>query len=254
MIIGFDIGGTKVSGIVWDGKKVVKDIKLLTPKTMSEFKITLKEMALFLNQSKKAKKIGVGVAGSIDRKNGTVVNSPNLKIINGFNFKTFFKELKFQEVRVENDANCFALAEARLGQGKNFKNFIGITLGTGIGGGLISQGRIYEGMHGGAGEVGHMPADFNHSYEQLFQRARDKKNYKLLQKTLGNLFVSVTRAIDMEAIILGGSVALKESRKFLPQAMRVLKQKLKHKRLFPKVLISKQKNAGAVGAALLFEK
>lgn len=249
-VIGLDIGGTKITAIVFDGRKQIKGLTVLTPKKMAVFKSRLKELVEFLAADQAILGIGIGVAGIIDSKRGIVEYSPNLKFINGFNFVEFFAGTKIK-IQVDNDAKCFALAEARFGQGRRFKNFMGLTLGTGIGGGIIMDGQVYRGAHGSAGEVGHMLADSFKTFEQRFQKARDRKDYLKLGKMIGALCADIINLLDVEALILGGTVAKKYHRQFLPRALKEAKQHLLNKKIKPRVLVSKLDNAGALGAALL---
>src|SRR3990167_1179644 len=148
MVIGLDIGASKIAGIIFDGKKAVKDLTIVTPKNLSGFKYSLLKLVKFLSLNAK------------------------IKFLVGFNLLKLLKSLGTKKAVIENDANCFALAEARIGQGRKLKNFIGITLGTGMGGGLISNGKRYRGMRGSAGEVGHMMANKHQDYEKSFQKLR----------------------------------------------------------------------------------
>lgn len=249
-IIGLDIGGSKITGIVFDCKKAVKDLTVPTPKNLQGFKRSLKKFLASLLSSETIKAIGAGIPGAIDGK-GRVVYAPNMKFLVGFNLIKFCRSFGFKEIKIENDANCFALAEAFLGQGRKLENFIGITLGTGIGGGLVLNGRLHRGVHGSAGEVGHTMADSARTYEFYFQKHRRAKNYHALAKLLGRMFADVYNLLDIEAIILGGSVSKSASR-FLPLAISEARKFILNKQIAPKILISKLKNAGALGAALLF--
>lgn len=96
--------------------------------------------------------IGIGVAGLIDRKNGTVLQSPNIPALNGLNLREKFESAFSLPVVLENDANIYAYGEKWIGAGKEFDNFVVLTLGTGLGGGLIYNGSLYEGPV----EIGHM--------------------------------------------------------------------------------------------------
>ncbi|MEK7618236.1 MAG: ROK family protein [Patescibacteria group bacterium] len=249
-VIGLDIGASKITGIVFDGRKVVKAITNKTPKNLAGFKAGLLNLVNDLSAGKKVAALGIGMAGMMDSENHLARSSPNIKFVKNLNFRKLFPKIK--KLALENDANCFALAEARLGLGKKFKNFIGITLGTGIGGGLISRNQIYRGIHGVAGEVGHMMADSNHSYEFYFQKARGLRDYKAISKIVASIIINIARVIDCEAIIFGGSVAQNAYKKFLPAVKRLVYSKLKPD-VRPKVFVSKLKNAGALGAVLLLE-
>ena len=251
-VIGLDIGGTKISGILYNGKKILKTITIGTPRSLSAFKVITRKVIEYLAKEEKDILLGVGIPGAVD-SDGKVLYAPNLKFLVGFNFKEFLKISKIKKIKIENDSNCFALAEARLGQGKNLKNFIGITLGTGIGGGLISNGQIYTGVHGSAGEVGHMTADEKLTYERYFQKFRDSKNYKALGNLLGRLFADIYNILDVDTIILGGSV-INSADQFIKFVKMELKDKILNKQIKPNIIISKLNNAGSIGAALLWVK
>jgi glucokinase len=251
-IIGLDIGGSKINAVVLQGIKVVKNQTVPTPHNLKSLEILLKGLVNTLDPKNEVKKIGIGIAGQIDPKGQRVVYSPNLRFVEKCNFSTLF--LERVRVKVENDARCFAWANRQLGIGKRIKNFVGLTLGTGIGSGVVLEGKLYRGAYGGAGEVGHMPADGDHTYEELFQRARNKKDFAHMGRLVGNLLASITRVIDIEAVILGGGVTQNHHWQFLPQAVRVMKSQFKFSHAKPKVLVSKINSAGAIGAALLFQK
>ena len=251
MKIGLDIGGSKITGVVFDGKKSVKELTIKTPNNLEDFKYSLKNLVEFLGKGKKISGLGIGMAGHMDAKRKLAVASPNIKFVKNVSFKKIFS--KMRRLELENDARCFALAEARLGQGGKYKTLAGVTLGTGIGCGLISRGHVYRGLHGGAGEIGHMIADFNQTFEHYFQKARSENNYRDIGKIVGVLLINISRSIDPEAIILGGSVAQNAGNKFLPASMALMSQNLQSY-AEPKVFISKLKHAGALGAALLLEK
>jgi glucokinase len=96
--------------------------------------------------------IGIGIAGLIDRKYGTVLQSPNIPALNGLRLREKFETAFSLPVVLENDANIYAYGEKWIGAGKEFDNFVMLTLGTGLGGGLIYKGNLYEGPV----EIGHM--------------------------------------------------------------------------------------------------
>ncbi len=249
MIIGIDIGGTKITGVLFDGKKAVRELTIKTPGNLADFKYSLRNLVNFLSAGYSIKALGVGMAGHMDSEKNIAVSSPNIKFVKNIKFKQIFP--KIFKLRLENDARCFALAEARLGQGEKYRTLVGVTLGTGIGGGLVSNGNIYRGAHLGAGEVGHMLYGDGKTFEYYFKKARDKNNYAEIGKIVGGVLINLCRVVDAEAIILGGSVAQNAVGKFLPQAMAVLSANLKSFKM-PKVAVSKLKHAGALGAALLF--
>ncbi|MBI5530848.1 MAG: ROK family protein [Candidatus Doudnabacteria bacterium] len=252
-VIGIDIGGTKINGVLFDGKKVLKELEIKTPDNLFDFEKNLLKLTDFLSANAKVSAVGVGMAGLIDLKTGVVKYSPNIKFIKNFQLAKFFKLNGYKNVRVDNDAKCFARAENMLGQGRGVKNMVGITLGTGIGGGIIFNGEIYRGARFGAGEFGHMMFSSKETIESVFQKARDKQDNKALAEIIGVLFTNIYRAIDPDCIILGGGVATDKSRNFINQAKAFCKKNLLAYKIEPKnILVSKLKNAGALGAALLF--
>jgi glucokinase len=249
--IGLDIGGTKITGILFDGKKIVRELTIVTPKNLAQFKKSLTKLTEFITYNHSVTGVGVGVAGIVNTKNSTVQYSPNMKFLAGFKFEKFFEAMGYKEIVVENDANCFAYAESVLGKGKGFSNFVGITLGTGVGAGLISNQNLYRGSHGSAGEAGHMMADFKYDTEYYFQAAKNKKDFKRVGEVVGILLANIINLLDIDGIVLGGTVSQKHHAQFLPIALKVARLHILNKQIKPKILISTLKDSGALGAALL---
>lgn len=118
-VIGIDIGGTKITGVVYDGKKVVKDLTIVTPRNLFEFERNLIKLADFLSAKIKISGVGIGMAGLVDASRGIVKYSPNIKYVRGLNLAKLFKLNGFKSVKIDNDANCFTRGELMLGQGKS---------------------------------------------------------------------------------------------------------------------------------------
>lgn len=259
-VIGIDIGGTKICGVVYnpsrfrgaeaDGKKVVDELTIVTPKNLYEFERNLIKLADFLAAKGKVLGVGIGMAGLIDDKRGTAVYSPNIKFIKNLNVVKLFQLNGYKNVKIDNDANCFTRAEMLLGQGKKLQNFLALTLGTGIGGGIVINRKIYRGQNNSGAELGHM-VSAGLFLEKSFARARDNRSNKDLGSVLGQAFAGLINIFAPQAIILGGGVATDKSRHFLPLAIKEMKKFQFSRQLKPKILISKLKNAGALGAALL---
>lgn len=152
--LGIDIGGTKICyGIVDETGKIVSEItKTNTPKTADEIYQTLKE--IIESNYSEIDCVGLSSAGAVNIENTRVVSStPNLpKGYNDIDFST----LSDKKVFVENDANCAVWAEAKSGAGKGFNTVLMATIGTGIGGGVVSNGQLFRGSTGAALEVGSM--------------------------------------------------------------------------------------------------
>ena len=152
--LGIDIGGTKILyGIVNEQGEVVSEIqKTETPKTADEIYSTLKK--IIDENYDNIDVVGLSSAGAVNIENTRVLSStPNLP--DGYN-QIDFSTLCDKKVYVENDANCACAAEYKNGAAKGFRTVLMITIGTGIGGGVISDGKLFRGSSGNALEVGSM--------------------------------------------------------------------------------------------------
>lgn len=252
-VIGLDIGGTKITGILWDGRSVIKELTIVTPKTLFEFRHNLGKLVNFLRGREVITRIGVGMAGFIDAKKQLALSSPNIRYIRNFSFSEVFKDLGFSKISVDNDASCFLKAEVKLGQAKGFKNVVGIILGTGVGGALYLNGKFYRGAGNLGGEIGRIPMGENVNWEQEYQKFRDRRDFKHLARLTGKGLYVLVQLFDPEAFVFSGSVAIKEHTKFLPAAKKELQQRLGEKQFVPELLVSRLSHAGAIGAALLTE-
>ena len=147
--IGIDLGGTNLrAALVSEEGEIVRKIK---KSSSEEILGSLLESIEEVRQSEIVG-IGLGVAGIIDRKNGKVFSSPNLHAVEGIELTRRIQAEFHVPVFLENDANLAALGEKVSGAGKNFDNFVLLTLGTGIGGGVIYRGELLD----FSAEVGHM--------------------------------------------------------------------------------------------------
>jgi glucokinase len=161
LAIGVDIGGTKISaGVVDDGGELLRRAEL--PSDLDDPASVCRQISELTRDlgPEGAIGLGIGAAGVIDFEAGHYVFGPNTSL-RDFDLASMTEEIVGLPVKIDNDANCAAWAEHRFGVGKGCKHFLCITLGTGIGGGLVLDGRPYRGAHGGAGEVGHMVVDRN---------------------------------------------------------------------------------------------
>jgi fructokinase len=167
--IGIDFGGTKIEGVLlsseFENAKKIDDFILFKERIDTEanygYDHLVRRLSDFINhiiQKNKIKSdnvtVGVGLPGSIVRKTGFVKNS-NTTCLNNKPFWTDVQKQLLMPVVFENDANCFALAEAVWGTGKPYSIIFGVILGTGVGGGIIINKRIISGLQNIAGEWGH---------------------------------------------------------------------------------------------------
>ncbi|MGQ0791902.1 MAG: ROK family protein [Nitrosopumilaceae archaeon] len=156
--IGIDLGGTKIEGILLDDSfNVVERTRIPTQQEKGYKSIVNSIVSLVEELKIKASDnvtIGVSAPGAISKKSGLIKNS-NTQCLIGMPLKADLKQALDQEIAIENDANCFALAEATLGAAKNHNVVFGVIMGTGVGGGIVLNGEIHRGRTCIAGEWGH---------------------------------------------------------------------------------------------------
>ena len=154
--LGIDIGGTFIKYVYKDeegekkGKEYVRDI--IQKNDLDGFL----EKVLKIIKKFNPEKVGIAVAGLVDKKEGVITESPNLKILNNFPLKSKLENLTNIPVFIENDANLAALGEWKYGAGKGKDISICLTLGTGLGGGAVLNGQLLSGVSGSAMEIGHI--------------------------------------------------------------------------------------------------
>ena len=152
--IGVDLGGTKIEAIALDasGREVFRK-RVPTPK--GDYEGTLRQIKLLVETAGDGT-VGIGIPGTLSSATGLVKNANSTWLI-GKPLKEDLQRLLSREVRIENDANCFALSEAVDGAGKGAEVVFGVILGTGVGGGLVVRGKVVKGVNAIAGEWGHNP-------------------------------------------------------------------------------------------------
>lgn len=229
MIIGVDLGGTKVrAGRINNG--TIEDRisePSLADQSMDETIGHLKSMIRKIMRPSVGG-IGIGVPSVVDVDNGVVYNVANIPSWKEVHLKDILEEEFNIPVYVNNDCNCFVLGEKHYGKGKSYKDIVGITLGTGVGAGIIINNQLYNGSNTGAGEIGSLPylgSNFEHycsseffdTFHQIngkeaYERAErgDKEALRIWEEFgnhFGNLIQAVLYTYDPEVIILGGSIA-----------------------------------------------
>lgn len=159
-IIGIDIGGTMIKGALFDRQGVLikkESVPTADEGGQEQFIETIVSLAAILGSAVPAvASIGIGIAGVLDAKRTTLLESPNLPRLHELQLKQMLESKISVPVLLENDANCAALGELWAGAGRGVSNFLFFTLGTGIGSGLILNGRLWTGEQGKAGEFGHI--------------------------------------------------------------------------------------------------
>ena len=166
--IGIDIGGTNLKERLVEetgrllATRKMKVAGIADPAALA-WTIHVLSMALchdFGCGSKAIVSTGVGCPGAVEIRGGSILYTCNLPLRN-VPLRRLFHQLSDLPLYIENDANCAALAEYYVGGGRGSKRFITVTLGTGVGGGIVHNGKIFHGSNGMAGEVGHMSIEMN---------------------------------------------------------------------------------------------
>jgi glucokinase len=269
-IIGLDIGGSKMSGGLVRHKHLSKVINQLT-NTQAGPKETIKQITDLIDSliNQQVQGIGIGMPGTLDVESGLIFEAVNLPALNRIALKKILEKKYKLPVYINNDANCFALGEKYFGQAKGYNNIAGVTLGTGMGTGLIINGELYSGHSGAAGEFGQI--DYrdgvleHYSSGQFFQRKyktsgeklfpkKDKKSRQIFEEFgyhLGKALSIIVYAVDPEIIILGGSISktFKLFEKSMKQSLKESSYHISYKQL--KIVQSKHPYIALLGAAWL---
>jgi fructokinase len=160
--LGIDLGGTKTEGIVMDaGGRILVRERRPTPQADGYDAILANTATLVSDLERQAGascRVGIGTPGAISSRTGCLKNS-NTVCLNGRPVKQDLERILNRELRIANDANCFALSEALDGAGRGYGVVFGVILGTGVGGGIVFHGRQHEGPQHIAGEWGHNVLD-----------------------------------------------------------------------------------------------
>ena len=158
LTVGVDVGGTKVLGGVVDASgKVLATSRRDTPREGgSELTKTIAEVALELMQEHSITAVGVSAAGFVSSDRKTMLATPNIADWNGVQLDVELTKLIGLPVVIENDANAAAWGDAKFGAGRNQAHMMMLTIGTGVGGGIVVNNELYRGAFGIAAEFGHL--------------------------------------------------------------------------------------------------
>lgn len=256
MIAGIDLGGTQVRVAVArsDGRIIAtmrnRTSALRTPRRVVEWAT---DQILRLSEGAPVRSVGVGAPGPTDPVRGVLVNPPNLEGWKNVPLAAMLREIIDCPVHVENDANLAGLGEFHQGAGRGSRTMVYITWSTGVGAGVIIDGRLFSGAHGAAGELGHMILDPNGPLdgcgqrgcveafcggnalarqtgipaEELFDRAaegdsRAASEVRDAATHMGYALINVANLFDPEVIVMGGGVS-RSWRQVAPVLMRVLR-------------------------------
>ncbi len=272
-IIGIDIGGTTIVGGRVENSVITQQLSKDT-NALEGGQITLNILTGIISELKNNETIaiGIGVPSVVDRERGIVYNVQNIKDWDEVHLKNILEEKFKIPVFIDNDANCFAYGEKIFGKGKDFRHFVGITLGTGVGGGIIQNNQLLKDANCGSGEFGELPyldsileeycgsrffprtGNISGYEAALKAKEGDEESielYKEYGKHIAMLVKYILLIIDPQAIIFGGSIS--QSYNLFKESMYEGLQNFPYpnsvKKL--KILTSDLQNTGVLGAAAL---
>jgi glucokinase len=273
-VIGIDIGGTNIRGGLVNENMLSTITSCKVNATGSVEDVLQQLFSLtdeLINNSVTA--IGIGIPGLVDIERGIVFDVVNIPSWKEVPLQKWMQDRYKIPVLINNDANCFALGEFYFGKGKGFNSMVGLTVGTGLGSGLILNKKLYVGKNCGAGEFGMI--DYLDKYveyyasgqyftnvyqtdgEAVFKRAcggdtNALRMYEEMGAHLGNAIKIILYSLDVELIILGGSVrfAYPYFSKTMWQQIKTLAFQKSANSL--RIEISELKNSGLLGAASLY--
>lgn len=272
-VLGIDMGATNIRvGVVLDGQMMVCHTAEVN-RMGTDMDVVEQIFGLIENlRMFKFEAIGVGVPSVVDEVQGIVYDVQNLPSWKEVHLKQLLESKFSVPVFINNDANCFALGETYFGKARGYQHVVGVTIGSGLGAGLILNGRLYSGRNCGAGEVGMLSyRDGVIEYYcsgQFFQRkhhlngknvfhlalAGDPGGLKIFEEFgthMAKAVENIIYAYDPEMIVFGGS--LKDAYPFFEASMHTILQTFpyKHSLRNLKIEISDTENIAVLGAAAL---
>ena len=288
--IGVDLGGTKTESILLSatGDELFRK-RLPTPR-QSGYRAIIENIAALVEETRSqipgnaACTLGLGIPGVLDRELGTVQNANTTELID-HSLGADLEELIGQPIAIENDANCFTMAECRAGAARGYDLVFGVIMGTGCGGGLFINGRVRTGPHGIAGEWGHVSIDpagppwwsgipgpveskisgsgVEAAYERRFGEKRKMQDivdaYRQGENKAGEVFrqflddygralAMIVNILDPDAIVLGGG--LSNIQELYEEGDRLVRRYAFHRSLRTPILKNQLgDSAGVFGAA-----
>lgn len=280
-VIGIDLGGTKIAAARYNTQTWLCEADAsASTHAKKGFPYVLQTLSGLVKRLKTptTTAIGIGVPGLVTRPRGTILKLPNVPGAEGITPAHAAVTLGLP-VTFENDANCFTLAESIAGAGKGHSVIVGITLGTGVGGGIVIDGKIFSGAHGYAAEIGHMllrpsetPYPMEHprgDVEEFLSGTAMGKRCVAAEKPeeylegavcsflqpqvfeeVAWLCTSLTHLLDPSIIVFSGSTG-----RALTPHLTTIEKELQKWMLpgvpLPKLAVAEREDAGVLGAAMI---
>lgn len=238
--LGIDLGGTNIrAGLVANGK-IIKSNQAKLPKSTNNADEILQVIFNTIDEvfCDEVTSIGIGAPGLIDIDNMAIHSLVNIPALSYVPIGKILKEKYQRPVKIDNDANCHTIGIHKYGIGKGFDNMVGLALGTGLGAGIINDGKLIKDVHRGSGEFGEIPYldskieaycsgqffqnTFKKDGEQLMKEAKNSnaeaiEGFKAFGKHLGKAIKIIMLTVNPKLIVIGGSVA--HSKKYFHDAM-----------------------------------
>lgn len=273
-VIGIDLGGTNVRvGKVRDNELIDHFGRPISGQAAEDVVMGEIKEAIDRVFDTNVAGIGIGVPSVVDVDKGIVYSVANIPSWEKVYLKDKLEKVYGVPVHVNNDANCFALGESYFGKARNYRNVVGLILGTGLGTGVIINNRLYNGSNCGAGEFGHIPYKdsefeyycsgrrFTREYgvggEVLYERALkgDKEALDIFEAfglDLGNAIQAILYAVDPEIIVLGGSVS--KTYPFFEKGMKETLKSFKYQHALERLVFARSEieEIPILGAAALY--
>ena len=278
-LLGVDIGGTNVKIASFDSQS----FELLTSEVVPTeaergFLDVLDRVTALVDRYRTpdTKSVGLCVPGPVLQPEGILLRAPNIPASENIAVQQLAEDAFGLHVSLGNDAQCFTLAEAILGAGKGQKVVCGVTIGTGVGGGLVIDGTIFHGAHGFAAEVGHMllkppfeTTDKRGEVEQFFSGSAFAERCKAASspddylngeacsflhpdifREIAWMCTNISHAYDPSIIVFGGTTG-KALKPHLEAIAKELKQWMLPSVPLPLLAVAERQHPGTLGAALL---
>ncbi len=273
-VIGVDFEGTVVrAGLVKNNQiKIFHNTKISGRESE---KYILDKLVGVIKKvySKDLSGIGIGVPSQVDVKEGIVYNAKNIPAWHEIHLKKVLEAQFKCPVHINNDANCYVLGEKYFGKGREYNNIVGLILGTGMGAGLIIDGKLIPGSSCGAGEFGKIPYkegsfesycseiffddQYGKPFEEILNRAQSgdeeaKQIFNVFGRHVGAAILTIMYTVDPDLVIIGGSI--RKAFKFFFDAMWQTVSASPYKQALNKlkVDVNEEPNIGILGAAYLF--
>lgn len=257
MYLGIDVGASYTKAIILNGlkKQAHKCFTIKTSKSKKSFLRATEKFVQALASGKEVAGIGMGLPGIVDPHRGVLRHAPNLPFLNGWNAKSFLRKFS-KKIAVDNDVRGMLTAEVLWGAAKGRRSAVVIAVGTGVGGGILLDGKIYRGADFGAGEFGHMGIHNKRELSTLERLVggRFALGKKGREEILAVGIANIVNFLNPEIVILGGG-AITEGHLDADKIKKIaVKFILPPMRKTPIVKTKLGTNAQAIGAALMIEE